>query len=147
MADGNFRFRPAGEQIPEKMPAHLFVDSADGVHCTAASNREIGHVEGFGSVARILPPQREELLEGKLEDSTSKVAEVFFQARANRSNPASTAVWVVSRFPARVAVSATGNGCSKSSMKKRARFEHHQCRVSFVQVADLEFDPARAKKR
>jgi hypothetical protein len=51
MPDGNFTFRPAGEQGTKDTPAHLSVQTADSVHSAAAVKRQIGHVKGLKVIA------------------------------------------------------------------------------------------------
>ncbi len=60
-----------------------------------------------------------------------------------RSKPASTGVWVVKRFPALVAVSATWKGYSVVLHEVTRAFQDGQSGVAFVEVADLRRDAQR----
>ena len=65
---------------------------------------------------------------------------------AKRSKPAATAVWVVKRLPARVAASATLKGCARLFHEVAGAFENGECRMPFIQVTHLRFDPERAEQ-
>ena len=68
------------------------------------------------------------------------------RAGVKRSKPAATAVWVVKRFPARVAASATSKGCPVSSMKAAGALQHGKGRMPFIQVTDFRLDAERAQQ-
>ena len=67
MPDGDLPFRPARKQSREKMTAYLAVQAADGIHSSAAVDREICHVKRLGIVVGILPPQTQQIPEWNLE--------------------------------------------------------------------------------
>src|SRR5208283_2080315 len=61
--DGDFLPGPSREQVAEDGAADSTVQVTDSVDRAAASNREIGHVERFALVGRIVPSEREEFAE------------------------------------------------------------------------------------
>jgi hypothetical protein len=98
------------------------MQAAHAIHRPAAANGQISHVETFRCVVRILAAQGQQVVEGNSEFFLRITAEVLLDERRSETiKPAATAVWVVKRFPARVAASATSKGCAFSCMKLRAR--------------------------
>jgi hypothetical protein len=69
------------------------------------------------------------------------------RAGVKRSKPAATAVWVVKRFPARVAASATSKGCAVLLHEIAGALQHGEGRMSFIQVTDFRLDAQRASSR
>src|SRR5206468_7753837 len=67
MGDGNLDARPAGKERLEDAPAHLAVQAAHAVDRTAAPDGEIRHVEWLVRVVRILPAEREEIVQRDAE--------------------------------------------------------------------------------
>ena len=59
------------------MPAHLAMKLAHAIDLAAATNREIGHIEGFGSICRVLPSQREQILKRNREFILCIMSEIF----------------------------------------------------------------------
>ena len=59
------------------MPAHLSVQFADAIHPPAATDRKIGHVEGFRTVSRVLSSHREQILNRNGEFIMRKMAEIL----------------------------------------------------------------------
>src|SRR5713226_7051795 len=63
MGDRNLDVRPTREERLEDAPAHLAMQAAHAVDRAAAPDGEIRHVEWFIRVVRILPAEREDIVE------------------------------------------------------------------------------------
>ena len=68
------------------------------------------------------------------------------RAGEKRSKPAATAVWVVKRFPARVAARATSKGWPGLFHETASALENGEGRVPLVQVTDLGLQAERAEQ-
>lgn len=66
-ADRHIIQRPARKQRPEQRAAHLAMQLADGVHRAAAANRQPRHVEEITVIARVMAPERQQLVAGNTE--------------------------------------------------------------------------------
>ena len=69
------------------------------------------------------------------------------RAGGNRSNPASTGVWVVKRLPARVTARATSKGLAVVLHEAPRAFQHGEGGMPFVEVADLRLQPEGRSRR
>jgi len=63
VAHRNLALRPAREEVPEELAAHCAVEAAHPVERAAATDGEVGHVEGFGRIIRVLPSECQEIVE------------------------------------------------------------------------------------
>lgn len=72
----NLRLGPAGEEAPEEPAAHLAVQAAHPVDRAAAPEGEVGHVERLVRVVRVLPAERQEILEPDAQVPLGVSAEV-----------------------------------------------------------------------
>ncbi len=79
--DRNLGERPAAEERRENAPADLAMQRAHRVDRAAAAKSEIGHVEGFAVIARILPAQCQQLAESDLEDVLRVALQVALEQR------------------------------------------------------------------
>ena len=108
---GTSCLRPSRKEWLKDMPAHLPVELAYAIDLAAATDRKLGHIEGFRSISRVLPSHREQVLKRDREFVLRIMTEIFAKSLGSkRSNPAVTAVCVVKRFPARVTFMARSNG-------------------------------------
>ena len=111
--DGHLGRRPSRKERLHDSTADGAMQPADAVDRTAAANRQVGHVERLRLVIAIGPAKREQVVQGDAQFMIGVQARSFASSSgANRSNPASTAVCVVNRLPARVIVSASSKACA-----------------------------------
>ena len=98
------------------------MQATDAVNRPAAPDGQIGHVEIFRRVVRILAAQGQQIVEGNSEFLLRITAEVLLDERRSETIKAGSHRRVggkeVSR---RVAASATSKDCAFSCMKLRAR--------------------------
>src|SRR5450631_3201098 len=81
--DGHLMGWPAREKWLEKMSAHIPMQPTDAVDCRATADCEIGHVEAFRSVLRVLAPQGEQILKRDTQLLAGVVAErVSYEIRS-----------------------------------------------------------------
>jgi len=83
------------------------MQAADPIDRPAPVDRQVGHVETFRWVIRVLASQRQQIMQWDAELLLGIAAQdCWMSAGSKRSKPAGTAVWVVKRLPARVTANA-----------------------------------------
>ncbi len=84
-ADRNLLLGPSRKEWLEDMPAHPPMQLAHAVDLAAAPDGELRHIEGFRSISRILPAQREQILKRDGEFILCIMAEILFGQVWDRS--------------------------------------------------------------
>ena len=59
---GTSSCRPARKERLKEMPAHLPMQAAHAIDRSAPADRQVGHVESFGGVVRVLPAQGQQIV-------------------------------------------------------------------------------------
>src|SRR5208282_4976103 len=67
MSDRDFVLRPVRKERQKDVPAHLPVQPTHAIDRPAPANRQIGHVERFRRVVRVLAAQGQQIVEGYTE--------------------------------------------------------------------------------
>ena len=63
VSDGHFVRWPVGKKRFKELPADFSMQAANAIHRSAPADRQIGHVETFGRVVRILAAQSQQIVE------------------------------------------------------------------------------------
>ena len=71
MTDRQFSAAASAGTAAERSAADLAMQSADAIDGATAAHRQIGHVERFSWIARVLAAQREQLCERDMSSSSA----------------------------------------------------------------------------
>ena len=77
MSHRHFVFRPPREEWPKDAPAHLPVQSAHAVDRAAPSYSQVGHIEGFRRVMRVLAAKAQQIVGWNTQNGPGITAEVL----------------------------------------------------------------------
>src|SRR5580658_1510781 len=134
----NLCFRPPGKEGLEEPPAYLTVQFAYAVDGAAAADRQIGHIEGFGRVLAIAPPQRKKLVDRNRQFFLGILAEISLDQTGSKAVEAR-----LNGSMGRKEVAGAGD-CKRYAewfaivfhVGSRT-FQHRECGVTFIEMADL----------
>ena len=135
----HFDLRPSRKQRLEDSAADLTVQLTDAIDGAAAPDGQISHIKRLGRIVRGHAVRVRADPANEIESSFSAYVLKYFSIRsgAKRSKPASTGVWVVKRFPARVIVRARSNGCLLLGHVRPGSLKHRERGMTLVEMADF----------
>ena len=146
MADGHFVLRPVRKKRLKEMPADFPMQAAHAIHRPAAADRQIGHVETFGRVVRILAAQGQQIVEGNAEFLLRITAEVLFDESRSETVKAGGHRRVGGKkIPRPRGGQRDFKGLRVLLHETAGAFQDREGRMTFIQVTDIRLDAERAR--
>src|SRR5271170_1362373 len=145
--NGDLHLWPPWEEWLKDLPAYFSVKFANAADLTAAAKSEVGHVERLRHIARILPAEAEQSFHRNCEFVLRIMSEIFpteFRVEAVEAGRHCRM--------GRKHISCPGNGQRKFEGNvvilhiTSGAFEHGECRMTFIKVADLRMQPNLAQQ-
>src|ERR1039457_2654518 len=129
------------------MPADFTMQTAHAIHRAAATDGQIGHVETFRRVVRILAAQGQQTMEADAELFSSIMTEVLFDEHWSETIKARSHRRVGREYISRPRGSQRHFERLRVLLHETAgALQHSKGRMTFIQVTDIRLDAERSKQ-
>ena len=147
MSDRDFVLRPVRKERQKDVPAHLPVQATHAIDRPAPANRQIGHVERFRRVVRVLAAQGQQIVEGYTELRPCITSEVLLDERRSETIEAGSHRRVGGEKVARPGDGQRDLESPPGFLHEASgAFQHREGRMPFIQVADFRLDAERREQ-
>ena len=146
VSDRHFVLRPVRKEGLKEVPAHLPMQATHAIDRPAAADRQIGHVETFRRVVRVLPAQGQQIVECDAELLLGVATQVLLDEGRIEAVKAGGYCRVGGEEISR---SRDGQchfeGLPRLFHETPGAFQHGEGRMPFIQMTDFRLDAERAR--